>query len=314
MLPAGEMSGIDADPRRGVTEIRRAVRLRASLTGYALAMPAGLLLAIVILMPIVAVILLSFSDYTLGALDWEFIGLSNYRKLLSDAVFWRSIRNTFFYVAIVVPGSVGLGLLLALLVHQRTRTRRLYEIVFFLPVTGTLVAMAIVWQFLLHSRVGPVNLFLLENSFERIGFFTDPRLAMLSLSLIGIWQLAGFNMILFLAGLSAIPKDIYDAAALDGIDGGVDRLVRITWPLLGPTTMFVTITTSITAFQVFDTVAVLTRGGPRGSTDVLLYQAYLEGFQYFEIGYAACLTVVFLVFILLFSLMQVRFFDKRVHY
>ncbi|UES60147.1 ABC transporter permease subunit (plasmid) [Roseibium aggregatum] len=277
-------------------------------------MPAGLLLAIVILMPIVAVILLSFSDYTLGALDWEFIGLSNYRKLLSDAVFWRSIRNTFFYVAIVVPGSVGLGLLLALLVHQRTRTRRLYEIVFFLPVTGTLVAMAIVWQFLLHSRVGPVNLFLLENSFERIGFFTDPRLAMLSLSLIGIWQLAGFNMILFLAGLSAIPKDIYDAAALDGIDGGVDRLVRITWPLLGPTTMFVTITTSITAFQVFDTVAVLTRGGPRGSTDVLLYQAYLEGFQYFEIGYAACLTVVFLVFILLFSLMQVRFFDKRVHY
>ncbi|PCI04678.1 MAG: ABC transporter permease [Hyphomicrobiales bacterium] len=297
-----------------IVEIRRIIQKRASITGYAFAFPATLLLAVIILLPIAIVIFLSATDYTLGALNWSFVGLTNYEKLLSDAVFWRSIKNTFLYVVIVVPGSVGLAFLLALLVHERVHTKRLYEIIFFLPVTGTLVAMAIVWQFLLHSRVGPVNLLLLENGFERIGFFTDPNLAMISLAMIGIWQLIGFNLILFLAGLAAIPKDIYDAAALDGVDGGIDKLARITWPLLGPTTMFVTITTSITAFQVFDTVAVLTKGGPRGSTDVLLYQAYLEGFQYFEIGYAACLTLVFLTFILLLSLVQVRFFDKRVHY
>jgi multiple sugar transport system permease protein len=282
--------------------------------GYIFAFPAALLLALIVIIPILFVILLSLSNYTLGAVEWRFIGLDNFNKLLSDAVFIRSLQNTFIYVATVVPGSVGLALFIAILVYQRTRTRRIYELVFFLPVTSTLVAMAIVWEFLLHSRVGPVNLSLYEAGFERIGFLSEPDVAMFSIAGIGIWKLVGFNMILFLAGLTAIPKDIYDAATLDGIDGGWDRLVRITWPLLGPTTMFVVITTTITAFQLFDPVAVLTRGGPQGATDVLLYQMYLEGFQYFEIGYAACLTVVFLLFILTFSLLQVRFFEGRVHY
>ena len=121
-------------------------------------------------------------------------------------------------------------------------------------------------------------------------------------------------MILFLAGLTAIPQDLYDAAALDGADGAWDRFIRVTAPLLGPTAIFVIVTTTITAFQVFDTVAVLTRGGPMGSTDVLLYKIYLEGFQYFEMGYASALTVVFLVCIVAVSVLQIRLLDKRVHY
>ena len=118
----------------------------------------------------------------------------------------------------------------------------------------------------------------------------------------------------YLAGLSTIPRDLYEAAEVDGCVHPIDRFVRITWPLLGPTTMFVIVTTSITAFKVFDTVAVMTRGGPMGSSEVLLYVTYLEGFQYFHMGYAAELTLIFLAFILVFSIAQTVVLDRRVHY
>lgn len=226
----------------------------------------------------------------------------------------RSLANTFAYVAVVLPGAVLLSLLIAILVHRRTRTRSFYEVVYFLPVTSTLIAMATVWQFLLHPRIGPVNAVLRGIGVGELAFLSDPALVLPTLAAIGIWQMLGFNMILFLAGLSAIPRDLYDAAEIDGAHGAIDRFLRVTWPMLGPTTMFVTVTTSITAFKVFDTVAVMTRGGPMGASEVLLYVVYLEGFQYFHIGYAAALTVVFLAFMLVFSVAQAVAFSRRVHY
>lgn len=287
---------------------------RIATTGYIFAFPATLLLCLVILIPSLVVFGLSFTNYSLGIQDWSFVGAGNYGNLLNDEVFLKSLKNTCIYVAIVVPSAVGLGLWLAILIQGRKRLRRFYEVAYFLPVTGTLVAMAIVWQFLLHSRIGPVNQWLSNAGYERIGFLTDSNSALITLAMIGVWQLVGFNMILFIAGLTAIPHDLYDAATLDGADSPLDRFFRITWPMLGPTTIFVLITTTITAFQVFDTVVVLTRGGPSGSTDVLLYQMYLEGFRYFQTGYAAALTVVFLTIILAISLLQLKFFDRRVHY
>ena len=143
---------------------------------------------------------------------------------------------------------------------------------------------------------------------------SEPAYVLPTLAGIEIWHLLGFNMVLFLAGLSAIPRDLYEAAEIDGCRGGIDRFLTITWPLLGPTTMFVIVTTSITAFKVFDTVAVLTRGGPMGASEVLLYAIYLEGYQYFHMGYAAALTLVFLVFVLIFSVVQTFVLDRRVHY
>ena len=227
---------------------------------------------------------------------------------------FQALGNTILYVAIVVPASVAIGLALATLVHRRRRSRRIYEIVFFLPVTSTMVAMAVVWQYLLHGRIGPVNAVLSTLGLSRIDFLTDPDIALYTLVGIGVWQLAGFTMVLFLAGLTAIPQDIYEAAALDGADSGFDRFWRFTWPLLAPTTIFVVITTSITAFQVFDTVAVLTQGGPMRSTQVLLYKIYQEGFQYFEIGLASALITVFLLFVLAFSLGQFWLVERRIQY
>jgi multiple sugar transport system permease protein len=284
------------------------------IAGLGLAFPAFLLLLLTSLVPLGILGWLSLTNYELGVPDFEFLGLRNFAKALSDPVIRRSLANTFLYVAIVLPGGVVLSLLVAVLVHRRKRTRSLYEVIYFLPVTSTLIAMATVWQFVLHPRLGPVNGVLSALGFAPVAFLSEPSLVIPTLAAIGIWQLIGFNMVLFLAGLSAIPRDLYDAAEIDGCGGAVDRFLKITWPMLGPTTMFVIVTTSITAFKVFDTVAVLTRGGPMGSSEVLLYDIYLEGFQYAHMGYAACLTLIFLAFVLVFSVLQTFVLDRRVHY
>jgi multiple sugar transport system permease protein len=185
-------------------------------------------------------------------------------------------------------------------------------VIYFLPVTSTLIAMATVFQFLLHPKLGPINHLLTAIGIQAISFISDPQWVIPTLSMIGLWQLVGFNMILFLAGLSSIPEELYEAAALDGANGPIDRFIRITWPMLGPTTLFVMVTSCITAFKVFDTVATLTQG--KSGSEVLLYALYLEGFQYFKMGYAAALTLVFLFFILILSIVQSRLIEKKVHY
>ena len=287
-------------------------RWRESLNGLGFVSPALLLLLSIYIVPLASLLALSTTDYQLGAITMRFLGFENFANAFGDPVFRRAMFNTFLYVAIVIPASVGFGLWIAILVHARKRTRSFYEVVYFLPVTSTLVAMATVWQFILHPRLGPVNAILKSMGLGEVAFLSEPSLIIPTLAMIGVWQLVGFNMILFLAGLSMIPRDLYDAADIDGAGGAIDRFFTVTWPMLGPTTMFVTVTTSITAFKVFETVAVLTRG--QHGSEVLLYALYLEGFQYFQIGYAAALTLIFLAFILIFSIGQAMQLDRRVHY
>jgi multiple sugar transport system permease protein len=300
-----------------IPEPRPALRWRSlrsrleAITGLTFIAPATLLILAIIVAPLLCLLTLSLTDYEIGAVQLKWLGLTNFEKALADPVFRRAITNTLIYVALVLPGGVALGLLVALLVHGRTRSRAFYEVAFFLPVTATLIAMAAVWQFLLHPKLGPVNGVLKAFGLPETGFLSEPSLMIPTLAVIGLWNLIGFNMILFLAGLTAIPRDLYDAAAVDGAHGPIDRFLTVTWPQLAPTTMFVAVTTSITSFKVFDTVAVLTRG--RDGSEVLLYAIYLEGFQYFKIGYSAALTVIFLAFMLLFSLFQAFQLDKRVH-
>jgi multiple sugar transport system permease protein len=285
---------------------------REALVGSLFAVPAVILLLATILAPLAALVVLSFTDYELGAIDVRWLGGDNYAKALGDPVFRRAVSNTLLYVAVVLPGGILLGLLVALAVHGRKKSRGFYETAYFLPVTATLIAMAAVWQFLLHPRIGPVNAALKAVGLPEQAFLSEPSLLIPTLAFIGLWNVTGFNMVLFLAGLSGIPKDLYDAAEVDGAGGAFDRFLTVTWPMLAPTTLFVAVTTSITAFKVVDTVAVLT-GGKNG-TEVLLYAIYLEGFQYFKMGYAAALTVIFLLFLLVFSVFQAVKLDRRVHY
>lgn len=285
-----------------------------ALAGIGFATPAFILLVLTNIVPLAALVFLNFTNYELGALDFSYIGFKNFGTALADPVMRRSLANTLLYVAIVVPGGVLISLFVAIMVHRRTRTRGLYEVIYFLPVTSTLIAMATMWQFLLHPTLGPINSFLKYIGVGEVAFLSNPKLVIPTLAAIGIWQLIGFNMVLFLAGLSAIPRDLYEAADVDGASNPIDRFLRVTWPLLGPTTMFVIVTTFITAFKVFDTVAVMTRGGPGGASEVLLYAIYLEGFQYFHLSYAATLTLVFLAFTLVFSIAQTFILDRQVHY
>lgn len=285
---------------------------RLNLVGWGLSAPAMLLLLLLYVLPIACLVILSATDYELGAIDYKWLGTENFKKAMSDAVFVRSLSNTLTYTGIVIPSSVLLGLGAALLVHGRRRSRGFYEVAYFLPVTATMIAMATVWQFLLHPKLGPVNALLVKLGLPAQAFLSDPHWVIPTLALMGVWQLLGFNMILFLAGLSNIPRDLYDAAAIDGADSAWDRFLTVTWPQLAPTTLFVTVTTCITAFKVFDTVAALTQG--KSESEVLLYAIYLEGFHYFKMGYASALTVVFLVFIVILAVFQLRHFDRRIHY
>lgn len=285
--------------------------LPQGLAGAFFAAPATLLILAIIIAPLLCLLTLSLTDYEIGAVQIKWLGLANFERALADPVFRRAIGNTLLYVALVLPGGVFLGLLVALLVHGRTRSRAFYEVAYFLPVTATLIAMAAVWQFLLHPKLGPVNGVLKALGLPETAFISEPSLLIPTLAVIGLWNLVGFNMILFLAGLTAIPRDLYDAAEIDGAGGPINRFLTVTWPQLAPTTMFVAVTTSITAFKVFDTVAVLTRG--RDGSEVLLYAIYLEGFQYFKIGYSAALTVIFLAFMLVFSVFQAFQLDRKVH-
>jgi multiple sugar transport system permease protein len=293
---------------------RRRRRRREALVALGLAGPATLLLFLLLLGPTLAVVVLSLTDWQFGARTLRFVGLDNYVEMFGDRVFRLSLRNTLVYVAVTVPSSVALGLGAALLIEARPLWQGFYRTVYFLPVTATLIAMAVVWEFLFHPNIGLVNLLLARFGVAGPHWLNDPSTALFALAAIGVWQSLGMNTVLFLAGLKSVPRDLYDAASVDGADGAFERFRRVTWPMLGPTLMFVLVIMAIRSFQVFDTVAVLTQGGPVKSTEVLLYTMYTEGFTYFRSGYGAAISVVFLGFVLALTLIQARILDRRVHY
>ena len=276
--------------------------------------PAMTLFVVLLAGPTVAVFALSLTNWQLGSSTLAFIGIDNYAQLFTDRVFWKSFGNTFLYCLVVVPGSVFLGLGLALLIESLSFGRGFYRAAYFLPVTSTLIAMAVVWEFLLHPTVGLVNLTFEAFGLKGTDWLKNPDTALFTLAGIGIWQSAGLNMVLFMAGLKAIPADLYEAAEIDGAASSWERFRCVTWPMLGPATLFVTVVSGIRSFQVFDTVEVLTKGGPNKATEMLLYTMYTEAFNFFRTGYGAAITVVFLAIVLVLTLLQVRFGEKRTHY
>lgn len=306
---------LSVPPARLATRRRlRAGAAAEQLAGWVLAGPAFVLIWIMLLGPTIAVFLLSFTDWTFGMPEIAWIGLGNYREMIGDEVFWKTLRNSLTYVAFVVPLSVFIGLGAAILIEAGESLRGFYRAAFFLPVVSTLLAMALVFQFAFHPTVGAINLTLGFFGLPTTDWLKNPDTALFALGVIGIWQAIGLSMVLFIAGLKAIPKDLYEAAAVDGADGAFERFRRVTWPMLGPALLFVVTITAIRAFQIFDTVQVLTEGGPNKATNVLLFQIYQEGFSFLRSAYAASLTVVFLGFVLLITVIQVRLQERHTHY
>jgi len=273
---------------------------------------SGLLLFL--LLPCLAVIAMAFTDWSYGAHTANFVGFDNFQDLFGDRTFRTSLVNTLVYALLVTPISVALGVWLAVLVEASRLGRTLFRSALFLPVVSTTVAMAIVWEFLLHPVLGPVNSLLLQVGLPPQAFLTSADTVLPTLAMIGIWENTGYVLVLVLAGLKSIPSDLYEAAAIDGVDRGWSRFWTVTFPMLGPTMVFVVIVSLLRSLRVFDTVAALTQGGPRRSSEVLLWSIYQEGFQYFRIGYAAALTVVFLLLILIITVIKFLVLDRTVHY
>ncbi|MBI0433011.1 sugar ABC transporter permease [Roseomonas sp. KE0001] len=279
-----------------------------------LSLPAVLAYWVLLLLPTLAAVALAFTDYELGMDGFAWIGLGNFAELMTDRGFLQAFRNTLFYVAVVTPGSILGALGLALLIEGGTRGRTFFRAVFFLPVVSLTVAMASAWQYLLHPTIGPLNAVLRQVGVEGPAWLSSSGTVMWALAGIGIWENLGFNLVLFLAGLTAIPRDLYAAAEVDGARSAWSRFRLVTWPMLGPTTLFVLTITMIRAVRVFDTVKVLTQGGPDRASEVLLHTMYQEGFTYFRLGYSAAITLVFLAIVLALMWLQTRVLDKRVHY
>jgi multiple sugar transport system permease protein len=284
------------------------------LAAWLLVMPSTLAFVAMLLLPTLATAVLAFTDYQLGETTLRFVGMTNFAEMFADRGFNAAVRNTAIYVLFVTPLSIFGALGVALLIEGGTRGRVLFRTIFFLPVVSLLVAMSTAWQYLLHPTIGPVNTLLRVIGLGQPNWFGASDTVLISLGFIGVWQNVGFNMVLFLAGLTAIPRELYAAAEIDGAKGAVSRFRLVTWPLLGPTTLFVVTITTISAIRVFDTVRALTQGGPNRASEVMLHLIYMEGFSFFRMGYAAAITLVFLAVVLVLMLIQTRVLDRRVHY
>ncbi len=289
--------------------------------------PALILMVLILLMPIGIAGGLSLTDYALGNPGANFVGLENYSDIFTRSTYERMFGATFRYVLVVVPLTVGLGLGAALLITSVTQFGDLYKTIYFLPVMAALIAMAIVWEFALHPTVGLIN-----NTLEGLcGTWAEPLVrqgcaegfphwlgdrdyAIWTICFIGIWQGFGFNMVLYLAGLTSIPRELYHAAEMDGARSGWERFRLVTWPMLGPTTVFVVTISVIRSFQVFDTVEALTDGGPSRSTYVMMYAIYEKAVQQNLMGIGAAITIVFLLFVMVLTLIQRWLVERRTHY
>ncbi len=243
---------------------------RIALSGWAFLAPALLLIAVFFFLPVIAALLLSFTDfdiYALGDLDrLRFVGFDNYLHLLQSPLFWTALGNTAYFVIVGGPLSVTVSLGAALLVNSHlNRYPGLFRTALFLPVVTTLVAVAVVWRYLYHPRYGLLNYALSWFGVEPIDWLGDPQWAMPALILMAVWKNFGFNMIVFIAGLQTIPTTLYEAARIDGAGAG-RQFRHITLPLLGPTFLFVALMTLIGYFQVFAEPYVMTQGGPANST------------------------------------------------
>ncbi len=256
----------------------------------------------------------------LSLVEWDFIapvkvfvGLENYREALRDPLFHQVLGNSLVFTVGTVAGTLVLGLLGALLLNQPLVLRQAARSVLFAPYILPGAAVAVVWVYIFDPTYGLIRLLLHPVGLASPNWLRDPRWAMLALILVYIWKHVGYTLVIFLAGLQAIPRDLYEAALIDGA-GAWARFRFVTLPGLSPITFFLVVTGILSSFQAFDLIHVMTRGGPVNATNTLLYHLYEEGFVAFHAGRAGVVAVILFLLLLLVTVVQVRYGERRVHY
>ena len=298
------------------TGFRGTLRLmRKEWTAYLFLFPSLLQFAVLMVFPVIFSFYLSFHEWNILEPAKPFVGLDNYTRLLGDRRVRQAILNTTYYTVLSVPATLFCGLLIALLLNNQVRGRGLFRSMYYLPGVTSAVAVAVVWKWIFNGDFGLINYYLKELGLieEPIRWLTDPNLAMPAVIIVSIWGGVGGCMIIYLAGLQAIPEEMYDAAKVDGA-GPIRMLFSITIPLLAPATFFLLITSIIGAFQQFGLPYLLTAGGPVGRTTTIAYYLYTIAFRNFEMGYAAAMSYVLFAMIFVFTLLHMRFSYRDINY
>ena len=287
--------------------------MRVDRAGWWFAAPALLVIAVFFFLPVVAAFLISLTDFDIYALadlaNLRFVGIGNYLKLLQTPLFWQALGNTLYFVVAGVPLSIAASLGAALLLHSRlARFKPFFRTALFAPVVTTLVAVAVIWRYLLNTRYGLLNYALGGLGIDPIDWLGDPHWAMPAIILFAVWKNFGYNMIIFLAGLQSIPEELYEAARIDGASVW-RQFASVTLPMLSPVVMLVGILTIAGYFQLFAEPYVMTQGGPLQSTVSVLYFMYEEGFKWWNLGSAS--AVAFVLFLLIFAVTALQLRGKR---
>ena len=284
--------------------------LKENLTGWAFALPFVLIFAIFLLGPIIATLAMSFTDFGLrdlrNPLGTNFVGIDNYTALLSDKKFFAAIFNTAYFVVVGVPLTLITGLGIAVLLDRGIkRFRTAFRVGYYLPVVTSIVAIAVVWRFVLNPDVGLINMALDSVGINGPDWLANPILAMPSIIVMAVWRNLGFAMVVFLAGLQTIPRSLYEAASIDGA-GRWQAFRHVTLPLLRPTMLFIVVITTIGYLQLFEEPFVMTDGGPLDRTLSISMYMFRQGFQFFHQGYAAAIAWVLFILVAIVAFVQFR--------
>lgn len=293
--------------------ITKKIDKRNRIIAYAFLLPNFLGFLAFTLVPVI------FS-FVLTTMEWDtsnpikFVGLKNFITMFKDEGFYISLLNTIYYTLAVVPGTLILSLILALALSKGTRLTNFFRSLFFFPYISSLVAVAVAWNMLFQPDMGPVNELLRSFGISNPpGWTASTEWAMPAIIFVGVWKTMGYYMIIYIAGLNDIPKQLYEAATVDGANSW-QRFWKITVPMLTPTTFFVTIMLLINSFKVFDQIAVMTNGGPGRATNVLVYYIYNQAFVNFKMGYASAVASVLFVLVLTITIVQFKNEEKWVNY
>lgn len=290
-------------------------QMRKQWTAYLFLSPWFIIFLIFTLFSVGFSFYLSFREWNVLEAAKPFVGLNNYIRLFHDDTFYQSLRNTLLFTGFGVPLGMASALLVALLLNTKVHGQSLFRTLYYIPVITPLVVSAVIWKWMYQGDYGLINYYLLKLGLikEKLLWLADPNLAMPALIIMGVWMGTGGTMVMYLAGLQAIPEELYDAAKVDGANG-FQRLLYVTVPLLAPTTFYVLITSIIFSFQNFAHIYIMTNGGPLGRTTVIGYYMYQKGFRHFEMGYASAIAYVLFAIIFVLTMLQMKFVKGDVEY
>ena len=287
--------------------------MRKEWSAYAMLTPSYLLLGIFTLFAVGFSLYLSFHRWDILNPEKPYVGLNNYRQLRHDAYFRQAVSNTAYFTLATVPLSAGLGLGIALLLNQRIHGRAIFRTLFYLPVVTPLVVSGLIWKWVLDGDFGLLNYYIGKIGISPQLWLSNPSLAMPSVIAMSVWATVGFTMLVYLAGLQAIPQEYYEAASVDGASRW-RQFRHVTLPLLAPSTFFIAVYLIISSFQVFDQIFVMTNGGPLRATTTVVYYIWQAGFQDFTMGYASAMAYALFAIIFVFTIIQVVMYSRRTEY